>query len=126
MESLQVITYTTANIVISAIKLYLIENNINNIQFYIKYPNDILVNNKKIAGILTESCMRNKKIEHIVVGIGLNVNQNFTNLDNNLRQTSTSLYHETNKKFNREKIIVNILEQYEKIYYQLVNNNWVK
>jgi BirA family biotin operon repressor/biotin-[acetyl-CoA-carboxylase] ligase len=126
MESVNIITYMTANIVISAVQLHLIENNINNLQLYMKWPNDILVNNRKIAGILTESCIRNRKIEHIVVGIGLNVNQNFTDLDNNLRNTSTSLYHETNKVFKREKIIVKIIEQYEKVYYQLASSDWVK
>jgi BirA family biotin operon repressor/biotin-[acetyl-CoA-carboxylase] ligase len=119
LESLHMITFTTMNIIISAIQMHLTDNNINNLHFSIKWPNDILVNNKKIAGILSESSLRNTEVEYVVTGIGLNVNQNVQNFNGELRNNSTSLYHETNKKFNREKIIIKILQQYEKIYYQL-------
>jgi BirA family transcriptional regulator, biotin operon repressor / biotin---[acetyl-CoA-carboxylase] ligase len=43
----------------------------------IKWPNDIYVNNDKIAGILIESAFMGEKLEHCVVGIGLNVNQTY-------------------------------------------------
>jgi BirA family biotin operon repressor/biotin-[acetyl-CoA-carboxylase] ligase len=46
----------------------------------IKWPNDILVNEQKIAGVLIENQLRNSKIHSSIIGIGLNVNQiNFTN-----------------------------------------------
>ena len=42
---------------------------------YIKWPNDIVINKKKICGILTEMELKQGKIAHIIVGIGINVNQ---------------------------------------------------
>jgi BirA family biotin operon repressor/biotin-[acetyl-CoA-carboxylase] ligase len=118
-EALHMITFTTVNIIISAIQSVLIDNNTTNLRFNMKWPNDIMVNNKKIGGILTESCIRNKKVEYVVIGIGLNVNQDINNFCGKLKNTATSLYHETRQKFNREKIIVKILEQYEKVYHSL-------
>jgi BirA family transcriptional regulator, biotin operon repressor / biotin---[acetyl-CoA-carboxylase] ligase len=51
-----------------------------NIKAQIKWPNDIVIENKKIAGILIENSFENSQIKHSVVGIGLNVNQrNFGN-----------------------------------------------
>ena len=47
----------------------------------VKLPNDIMVGGRKIAGILIENIIRNKRIRHSIIGIGLNVNQtNFVNL----------------------------------------------
>lgn len=52
-------------------------------QVYVKWPNDILADNMKIAGILIENTIKNNKLEASIIGIGLNVNQTqFRNLPN--------------------------------------------
>lgn len=119
VEDLHIINYTTVNIVISAIQSVLIDINMTELPLYMKWPNDIMVNYKKIGGILTESSIRNKNVEYVIVGIGLNVNQDINNFSGELKNIATSLYHETGKKFNREKIIIKILEQYEKVYHSI-------
>ncbi|MGV6829647.1 MAG: biotin--[acetyl-CoA-carboxylase] ligase [Flavobacteriales bacterium] len=77
----------------------------------IKWPNDIMADSKKIAGILIENQLKNKKITSAVIGVGLNVNQKkFNNLPN-----ASSLYHITHKEFLLEAVfevlIQHILEQ---------------
>ena len=125
IESVQIITFATANILISAIQKYLFENNIYNLKLDMKWPNDIFINNKKIAGVLTESCILNKKIKYIIVGMGVNVNQNMNEFSDKIKKNATSLYKETGKKFPREKIIIKILEEYEKSYLELMKNSQV-
>ena len=52
-------------------------------KLYIKWPNDIMSDNKKICGILVENMVKQNSIKESVIGIGLNVNQNtFKNLPN--------------------------------------------
>ena len=66
-------------------------------EVHIKWPNDILVNEKKIAGILIENTINGDIISNSVVGIGLNVNQQIFNLDSNSREaTSLSVCNNTN------------------------------
>lgn len=64
----------------------------------IKWPNDVLINDKKVCGILLEGQI----LEYLVVGIGLNVNQKV--FPDGLRRPATSLSLETNKDFNIDEI----------------------
>lgn len=67
----------------------------------IKYPNDCLVNNKKIAGILIES-LGSTELEYLIIGIGLNVNQNIFEI---LSEKATSMKIETNKLYDLNKLL---------------------
>ena len=80
----------------------------------IKWPNDILVSGKKIAGILTEISAEMDAIDYIVVGLGLNVNT--PDFPGDIRDKATSILIETGKHFPRVKIIKEYLKQYEKYY----------
>ncbi|HRK62552.1 MAG TPA: biotin--[acetyl-CoA-carboxylase] ligase [Candidatus Omnitrophota bacterium] len=73
----------------------------------IKPPNDILVNGKKICGILTEASSSGKHLNHIIIGIGLNVNGN----RETLLPEATSIRIESGKEENREKILKLIVSQ---------------
>ena len=67
---------------------------------YIKWPNDILVGTKKIAGILIEHSIMQNRISHSIAGIGLNINQaHFPAFP----VPATSLYIETGREFDLEK-----------------------
>ncbi len=70
----------------------------------LKKPNDVLVNGKKIAGILTESSSVQKRIDHVIVGIGLNVISGQSSF-----KGSTSIALETNQKPDKGKILGRIL-----------------
>ena len=76
----------------------------------IKWPNDILINNKKVGGILIE-----KKKRVINIGIGINVNIKYNDFPKELKNNMTSLYVEQNKQFSREKLLAEIMQSID--YY---------
>lgn len=82
----------------------------------IKWPNDILINNKKVAGILTEMTGELNRVDYIIMGIGLNVNLDINHIPEDLRHKATSLKIENGKKLDRKKITANILNELEKYY----------
>ena len=75
----------------------------------IKPPNDILVNRKKICGILTESSSSGEKLDYVVVGIGLNVNST----NQSLLPEATSMKIEIGKIQNRDDILEKILNAFQ-------------
>ena len=80
-----------------------------NINLEIKYPNDLLLNNKKICGILTEIRSISQEVTHLIISVGFNVNE--VNFDSETEKIATSLKKEFNKNFNREEIILKIIEK---------------
>ena len=94
-----------------------------NIHTKIKWPNDIYLNSKKLCGILTESKISNNKLEYIIIGIGINVNLELTDFNNELQKTATSLLISTEKLFNREDILNKFLDNFYKSYTELINGN---
>lgn len=84
----------------------------------IKYPNDIILNGKKIGGILTESITNNEMVKQIIIGIGLNVNQE--KFDKEIGNIATSLKKEFGNNFNKEEILIGILNEFEKEYMKLL------
>ena len=83
----------------------------------IKEPNDLYLNGKKIAGILTQSTSMQNQVKNLYIGIGFNVNEN--NFPEELKSIATSLKKEYQKDFDREEIIGKILEEIEKIVYNI-------
>ncbi|WP_373896154.1 biotin--[acetyl-CoA-carboxylase] ligase [Virgibacillus natechei] len=86
------------------------------IQPSIKWPNDILINNKKAIGILTEMQAEQDQIQYIVIGIGMNVNQQMNELPQDLQAIATSLQIETNKDWSIKALIQDILLTFEDAY----------
>lgn len=80
----------------------------------IKWPNDIVVNGKKICGILTEMSTEIDYINHVVIGIGINVNME--SFPEDIAKTATSLRIEAGKEFRRFELIAAIMEHFEKAY----------
>lgn len=85
----------------------------------IKWPNDILVSGKKLAGILTEISTQGDSIDYVVVGLGLNVNT--PRFPDDIRDKATSMLIETGKRFSRVKVIREYLKWYE-AYYEVFKN----
>ena len=86
----------------------------------IKVPNDIICNEKKIAGILIESSSIGEKVKKIIIGIGFNVNQ--MEFPEDLKDLATSLKKEFSKNFSKEEIIVEFLNEFELVYLKLLDN----
>lgn len=83
-----------------------------NLPAKLKKPNDVLVEGKKICGILTESSATKQKIDYVVVGIGLNVNSE----KKDLIDSATSIRIETKKKVDKDLLLIDILERFKAKY----------
>ena len=85
--------------------------NIKNVS--IKWPNDVLVNDKKICGILLEGQLPN----YLVIGVGLNVNQK--EFPDGLRRPATSIRNELNKDIDledlKEQLFPNLINNFNKL-----------
>lgn len=86
----------------------------------IKWPNDLVLHNKKICGILTEMSAEMEKINYIILGIGINVNTD--SFPEDLKNTATSLKIEEEKEYDRKEIVKAILMYLEQ-YYELYMKN---
>lgn len=84
----------------------------------LKWPNDVLCNGKKLCGVLTETQFSGNKVERVVVGIGLNVNQ--TCFEGEFAKSATSLASENEGAFSREELLAELIQKIE-YYYRLWN-----
>ncbi len=82
----------------------------------IKWPNDIIINRKKVSGILTEMSAQADYVNHIVVGIGINVHED--EFPEELHNIATSVFLEIGIKINRAALIERICEYFE-AYFEL-------
>lgn len=79
----------------------------------LKWPNDILINGKKVGGILCESKISGGVIKSMVIGIGLNVNEKTTELPEEFHGKATSLMIKSGKQYQLEILLANILNHLE-------------
>lgn len=93
-----------------------------NIPCKIKWPNDVYINNKKFCGILTLMNCDMDTINHIIVGVGMNINISRENFTSDLN-TATSLLIEKNIEYNRSKILASFLNNFENFYDTFINKN---
>ncbi len=84
-----------------------------NIQAQLKWPNDILIKGKKVGGILCESKISGGVIKSLVIGIGLNINEDISEFPKDLRNNATSLKIERGEQYQLEVLLANILKHLE-------------
>ena len=83
----------------------------------IKWPNDIVVNKKKVCGILTEMNAELDYIQYVVIGVGINVNNNSPEeFPEEIRKTATSLKIESGMQISRAALLERVLAHFEKNY----------
>ena len=80
----------------------------------IKWPNDLVLNKKKICGILTEMSAEVDYINHVVIGVGINVN--ISSFPEELAGKATSLCLECGEQFRRAPLIAKVAEEFERCY----------
>jgi BirA family biotin operon repressor/biotin-[acetyl-CoA-carboxylase] ligase len=85
----------------------------------IKWPNDILVNDKKVAGLLLESKATTTVVEHAVIGIGINVNHTSADLPEQLLGGASSLRMELGQAVERDGLIAQLFIEIESLYERL-------
>lgn len=81
----------------------------------IKWPNDIMINGKKICGILTEAVAKFNTIEHIILGVGIDANVDIDNFPELLKDGSTTVERELSEKISENYLIKTFLEEFEGI-----------
>ena len=115
-EELHIINLVAGVSIVSALKK----------QYYntaeLKWPNDILLDGKKIGGILTEACTIKDKIEYAVLGIGVNTNVNKGDVPANKRG-STTLKHEE-RLFNEIVFLNDFFDKFNKLYTEFKKRNY--
>lgn len=83
----------------------------------IKWPNDVLVNGKKISGILTEASATLNDIDYIIVGVGIDTNFKLEDLnDSDLQNIVTTLSEEMGCEIDENQVIATFLNQFEEVY----------
>jgi len=103
------------NIITSLSIIYTLKKYIDNEDIKIKPPNDILLNNKKISGILIETKISKNYFKEIIIGVGVNINQKNFSFKG---YEPTSLIHHTQKKINRKIFLNSFIEKFN-IFYDL-------
>lgn len=94
-----------------------------NIKGYQKKPNDIYVNNKKIAGVLLSNVQTKLNYPYQALSIGININSDFElkKIDKNAKVNNTSFFKELQIETKREEVLVEILESIDGVIQRLVN-----
>ncbi|SIQ29790.1 BirA family transcriptional regulator, biotin operon repressor / biotin-[acetyl-CoA-carboxylase] ligase [Paenibacillus macquariensis] len=82
----------------------------------IKWPNDILMNQRKVCGILLESTVEDKVVRYCIAGIGISVNVDSAEYPEDLRDIATSLKAESGGIVDRTLLIAAVLEEFETLY----------
>lgn len=118
-ESGMLITMAISISVAQAIK------DITGLNTEIKWPNDLLLREKKVCGILTEINSDLHKLNYAIVGIGINVNNK---IDEELKKIAISLKQEIGSEVSRTKLLKSILENLDINYNKLINKefNYIK
>ncbi|OEF98798.1 biotin--[acetyl-CoA-carboxylase] ligase [Desulfuribacillus alkaliarsenatis] len=96
-----------------------------NLHAVIKWPNDILVDSKKLAGILVEMSSDIDRINYAVLGIGINVNNPeaaFTKTDT--KYQPTSMFNELKTKINRSELLTTLLAELEIAYHTFIESGF--
>ena len=93
-------------------------------QAFIKWPNDIVINGKKAVGILKEMSAEIESVKFVVLGIGINVNNDV--FEGELAEKATSLKIETKKIYSRNLILCEVLNEFEKLYVKYISKKSFK
>jgi BirA family transcriptional regulator, biotin operon repressor / biotin---[acetyl-CoA-carboxylase] ligase len=85
----------------------------------IKWPNDILLGGKKLAGILTEAACSAERVEYVVLGIGVNLNYACSAMPEEIRRRATSVLEAAGRPVQRESFLRRLIQGVERCYGEL-------
>jgi len=92
----------------------------------IKWPNDLLIGGKKVVGILTEMSAEVDRVRHIILGIGVDVNQDAAEFPPELRKIATSLKIEAGEKISRAELATEILRELDADYARICGGKFAQ
>jgi BirA family biotin operon repressor/biotin-[acetyl-CoA-carboxylase] ligase len=110
---------TTQLTVASATALRRAIKNVTGLSADIKWPNDLLIGGKKVVGVLTEMSAEVDRVRHVILGIGVDVNQNAAEFPPELRKIATSLKMEAGKEISRAELATEILRELDFDYARI-------
>lgn len=96
------------------------------IQTQIKWPNDVLIDGKKIAGILSETVIQGQKLKGIVLGVGVNLNSNQEKIDAIPNKIATSLNIETQKAIDLKEFLNKLLTEFFEHYDEFLQSGFLQ
>lgn len=102
--------------IMSAVACAIALRNVTGFNVTTKWPNDLMIDNKKVGGILTELKTKQQKITSAIVGIGINVNIDVHEFPEDMKQRATSLKNESGVSHPREPIVAEILNEMDRWY----------
>jgi len=82
----------------------------------LKWPNDLMIGSRKVAGSLAEATYQGSRLDHLVIGLGVNVNIKTVRFPKTFRKASTSLSHEVGREVDRAQLTKKILEEMDSSY----------
>ncbi|MEW6302754.1 MAG: biotin--[acetyl-CoA-carboxylase] ligase [Verrucomicrobiota bacterium] len=117
-EAVTQLTIASATALVRAIRLQ------TGVQPDIKWPNDILIRGRKVAGILTEMSGELDNVKYVILGIGIDVNQGANDFPAELRKLATSLRLESGTRQNRAALAASILRELDHDYARISNDQF--
>lgn len=113
--------YATLLTLTSAVACTTAIRRITEVPVVIKWPNDMLIGQKKVGGILNEMRIEGEQIKALVVGVGINVNMDEKDIPNEIADVATSLRIYKGKEFSRPVLIAEIIKEFERWYRLLLD-----
>ena len=119
VDEIHLVNFYTSYMLLTVLKNYFLKT--PGLNFSLKWPNDILLNRKKIAGLLLDVKDLNSEFKKFIIGIGINCNGDI--IPEELQVKATSLFRETNSEINRENFLVLFVTGFYENLFLLNNKN---
>ncbi len=110
--------YLSSLIMVASLAVVHCVERVTDLKSQIKWPNDVLVNGKKVCGILIESDVRGNIVDYAIIGIGINVDLRLSDFPE-ISPTATSLSHELGRDVSQLALIRCLLAETERLYLAL-------
>ncbi|MDU5140609.1 MAG: biotin--[acetyl-CoA-carboxylase] ligase [Paenibacillus dendritiformis] len=108
--------YTPHLTLLSAVAMFRAMKKLTSAPLGIKWPNDILADGKKVAGILLESAAEDERLLYVIAGIGISVNLEAADFPEELQDRATSLKIVTGQEIDRASLVAACLQELEQLY----------
>lgn len=99
-------------------------NKVTSLKISLKWPNDLLLNEKKLGGILTEAKTDREKLKYLILGMGINVNIEHELFPEELKEEATSLFIETTQIVERAELLGVFIEEWQKEETRYLNKGF--
>lgn len=108
--------YTPHLTLLGAVAMFRAMTKLTSAPLGIKWPNDILADGKKVAGILLESAAEDERLLYVIAGIGISVNLDEADFPQELQKRATSLKAVTGQEVDRASLVAACLQELEQLY----------